>query len=727
MSHVVLARKYRPRSFEQMVGQTHVVQALTNALTSGRLHHAYLFTGTRGIGKTTVSRILAKSLNCTGPDGTGGVTAHPCGVCAACTEIDADRFIDYIELDAASNRGIDEVRDLIERATYKPSIGRYKVFMIDEAHQLTKEAFNALLKTLEEPPDYLKFVLATTDPEKMLPTVLSRCLQFNLRPMAPEVVQDHLALVLAAEGVATDAGALRLLSRAARGSMRDALSLTDQAIAYGAGSLAEDGVRAMLGTVDRSHAARLVQALAGRDGTGVLATIDALRQLGLSPAGTLEEMAALLQQMAVEQAVPGALDDTDPDTAGARALAADLAPDETQLLYSIVVHGRVELNLLSDEYAALTMVLLRLLAFAPAGNAAAAAAPPRAASLVAAPREARSTAPARPTAPRRPVTPLPTAAATHLAPPTSMPAPTTIPTPTPAPRAQSDSPLATDRAVFAPVLPAPPAPIVLSAETPAAIAAATAAATPAKTPVATPAARFPPPAPARALSVQEPPPWLDEELPDETRLDTAVAAVSAGPADADDGLQFGLPGDLQDDRAPDRQLDSTHLRPPTRPAPAAPALPQPQLQLQATPLGDQWAAVIRPLVAAGGVAALVRELALQAELLAVVPLAAGGRGWRLAVERETLRNPPLVAKLTAALQDALGEPVQLEVVAGAPQDSIARRDIAIRQAAQQAAEQLIQNDPVVRALMAQFRTARIVPGSIKPLAADGGEPKAPTP
>ena len=306
MSHVVLARKYRPRNFEQMVGQTPVVQALTNALTSGRLHHAYLFTGTRGIGKTTVSRILAKSLNCTGADGTGGVTARPCGVCAACTEIDADRFIDYIELDAASNRGIDEVRDLIERATYKPSIGRYKVFMIDEAHQLTKEAFNALLKTLEEPPDYLKFVLATTDPEKMLPTVLSRCLQFNLRPMAPEVVQEHLAQVLAAEGVAADAGALRLLSRAARGSMRDALSLTDQAIAYGAGNLAEDGVRAMLGTVDRSHAAALVQALTVRDGAGVLATVDTLRQLGLSPAGTLEEMAALLQQMASRssQSVP---------------------------------------------------------------------------------------------------------------------------------------------------------------------------------------------------------------------------------------------------------------------------------------------------------------------------------------------------------------------------------------------------------------------------------------
>jgi DNA polymerase-3 subunit gamma/tau len=226
MSYVVLARKYRPRNFSQMAGQDHVVRALTNALDQQRLHHAYLFTGTRGIGKTTISRILAKSLNCTGPDGRGDVTSRPCGQCAACTDIDADRYVDYIELDAASNRSIDEIRDLIERAAYKPALGRYKVFMIDEAHQLTKDAFNALLKTLEEPPEYLKFVLATTDPERMLPTVLSRCLQFNLRPMAPEVVKEHLAQVLASENIPAQPGALRLLSEAARGSMRDALSLT---------------------------------------------------------------------------------------------------------------------------------------------------------------------------------------------------------------------------------------------------------------------------------------------------------------------------------------------------------------------------------------------------------------------------------------------------------------------------------------------------------------------
>src|SRR5512144_3067362 len=237
MSYVVLARKYRPRTFEQMVGQPHIVQALSNALTQGRLHHAYLFTGTRGVGKTTVSRILAKSLNCTGADGQGGITAHPCGVCEACRDLDAGRFVDYVELDAASNRGVEEISTLLDQAVYKPVVGRFKVYMIDEVHMLSTTAFNAMLKTLEEPPEYLKFVLATTDPQKVPPTVLSRCLQFNLRPMAPQTVQEHLADVLAQEQIAAEPGALRLLARAARGSMRDALSLTDQAIAFGAGTL----------------------------------------------------------------------------------------------------------------------------------------------------------------------------------------------------------------------------------------------------------------------------------------------------------------------------------------------------------------------------------------------------------------------------------------------------------------------------------------------------------
>ena len=372
MAYLVLARKHRPKTFSEMVGQEHVVQALENALTSQRLHHAYLFTGTRGVGKTTVSRILAKSLNCQGPDGQGGITATPCGICQACRDIDAGRFVDYTELDAASNRGVDEVQALLEQAVYKPVQGRFKVFMIDEVHMLTGHAFNAMLKTLEEPPEYLKFVLATTDPQKVPVTVLSRCLQFNLRPMAPETVLEHLTRVLQTETVPAEPLALRLIARAARGSMRDALSLTDQAIAFGNGELLESGVRQMLGSVDRGHVYRLIEALAQGDGKTVVDTSEGLRRDGLSAASTLEEMTTVLQGMAVLQAVPSRAEagrSADPDAAETARLAALMPADETQLLYSLCLHGRGELGLAPDEYAALTMVLLRLLAFKPTGAA----------------------------------------------------------------------------------------------------------------------------------------------------------------------------------------------------------------------------------------------------------------------------------------------------------------------------------------------------------------------
>ncbi|MEY3117665.1 MAG: polymerase subunit tau [Pseudomonadota bacterium] len=366
MSYLVLARKYRPRNFTEMVGQEHVVQALTNALVQQRLHHAYLFTGTRGVGKTTVSRILAKSLNCQGTDGQGGITAEPCGVCQACRDIDSGRFVDYTELDAASNRGVDEVQSLLEQAVYKPVQGRFKVFMIDEVHMLTNTAFNAMLKTLEEPPEYLKFVLATTDPQKVPVTVLSRCLQFNLRPMAPETVFEHLTKVLAQENLPAEPMALKLLARAARGSMRDALSLADQAIAFGSGQLQEATVRLMLGSVDRSHVMGLIDALARSDGAAVVAISEGLRLNGLSAASALEDMSMVLQRMAVLQAVPSAAAESDdPDHQEMLRLSEAMPADETQLLYSLCLHGRTELGLAPDEYAALTMVLLRLLAFKP--------------------------------------------------------------------------------------------------------------------------------------------------------------------------------------------------------------------------------------------------------------------------------------------------------------------------------------------------------------------------
>jgi DNA polymerase-3 subunit gamma/tau len=365
MSYVVLARKYRPKNFAEMVGQEHVVQALGNALTTQRLHHAYLFTGTRGVGKTTVSRILAKSLNCTGPDGSGSVTATPCGVCDACRDIDAGRFVDYTELDAASNRGVDEVQSLLEQAVYKPVQGRFKVFMIDEVHMLTNTAFNAMLKTLEEPPAYLKFVLATTDPQKVPVTVLSRCLQFNLRPMAPDTVYEHLQRVLAAESVTADSGALHAIAKAARGSMRDALSLTDQAIAFGGGELRESVVRQMLGAADRDHVWQMIEAVARGEGAAIVETVDQLRVQGYSAASTLDEMVSVLQRMAVCQAVPRLQPASDSDEAVIQRLADLLPPDLTQLLYSLCLHGKAELGLAPDEYAALTMVMLRMLAFQP--------------------------------------------------------------------------------------------------------------------------------------------------------------------------------------------------------------------------------------------------------------------------------------------------------------------------------------------------------------------------
>ncbi|MGL4668273.1 MAG: DNA polymerase III subunit gamma/tau [Saezia sp.] len=366
MSYIVLARQYRPKKFAEMVGQDHVVRALSNALKSQRLHHAYLFTGTRGVGKTTVSRILAKSLNCVGPDGQGGITNEPCGVCQACKDIDAGRFVDYVELDAASNRGVDEISKLLEQAVYKPVAGRFKVFMIDEVHMLSNTAFNAMLKTLEEPPEYLKFVLATTDPQKVPVTVLSRCLQFNLRSMAPETISEHLQQVLGQEKIHSDAGSLRLIARAARGSMRDALSLTDQAIAYGSGTIEEAAVRQMLGSVGQAHIYQLIQAIAQGQGRAVVELVDNMRMQSRSAKAALEEMANVLQRMAILRVAPQTAHTDDPDDAQIAALIPLLQPDEVQLLYSIVLHGQEELGLASDEYAAVIMILLRMLAFIPA-------------------------------------------------------------------------------------------------------------------------------------------------------------------------------------------------------------------------------------------------------------------------------------------------------------------------------------------------------------------------
>jgi DNA polymerase-3 subunit gamma/tau len=627
MSYQVLARKYRPQSFEQLVGQEHVVQALANALTQGRLHHAYLFTGTRGVGKTTVSRILAKSLNCTGADGAGGITAQPCGVCAACRDIDSGRFVDYVELDAASNRGVEEISQLLDQAVYKPVVGRFKVYMIDEVHMLSNTAFNAMLKTLEEPPEYLKFVLATTDPQKVPVTVLSRCLQFNLRPMAAADVQMHLGNVLGAENVPAEPGALRLLARAARGSMRDALSLTDQAIAFGAGALTEAGVRQMLGSVDRGHVVAIVDALAAASGEAVVAQADALRGAGLSAAGTLEDLATLFQQMALAQAAPLALDDADPETAEIRRLAALLPADEIQLMYSMALHGRAELHLAPDEYAGLLMVLLRMLAFRPAGTQ---PKPVKAAALVRPPAVAKAVV----------AVPLPKAA-----PPAPAPLPASAPV------------------VAAPVAAPAPAPM------PAVAAAA---------PVAAPKAAEPA-APSFGARLRPRP-------------------VEHAPVVEDDvDLGDGPPPD--DAPPPWMEADDA----PVSPFRAEPEAPR-RVELRETPEGTRWA----ERIAAAHVVGMTGELARQAQALGCRTVD-GREVWTLRVERESLRQPALVAKLEAALD------IKLDIEAGVAEDTIALRTIARAEAQQRAAEELAANHPMTRTLLSQFPSARILPGSVQPV------------
>ena len=365
MSYQALARKWRPKTFRELVGQEHVVTALTNALARNRLHHAYLLTGTRGVGKTTIARIFAKSLNCT----TNGVTAEPCGTCAACVDIDAGRFVDLLELDAASNTGVDNMREILDNARYMPTVGRFKVYLIDEVHMLSRNAFNSMLKTLEEPPEHVKFVLATTEPQKVPVTVLSRCLQFNLKQLAPARIIEVLTPILAAEGVSFDEAALSLIARAAHGSVRDALSLLDQAIAYGGGQVLEDVVRTMLGVVDTEYVYRIVDALVANNGPALLAEVDAMAARSVSFASALEDLASLFHRLALAQAVPAALDSME-DAARIAPLVEQLGPDAVQLAYQICAQGRADLPLAPDEATGFSMTLLRLLAFEPAGGAA---------------------------------------------------------------------------------------------------------------------------------------------------------------------------------------------------------------------------------------------------------------------------------------------------------------------------------------------------------------------
>ena len=635
MSYLVLARKYRPRNFSEMVGQGHVVQALSNALNTQRLHHAYLFTGTRGVGKTTVSRILAKSLNCQGTDGQGGITANPCGVCQACRDIDSGRFVDYTELDAASNRGVDEVQSLLEQAVYKPVQGRFKVFMIDEVHMLTNTAFNAMLKTLEEPPEYLKFVLATTDPQKVPVTVLSRCLQFNLRPMAPKTICEHLEKVLLPEGVAFDGQALRLLAQAAHGSMRDALSLTDQAIAFGSGRLDEAMVRQMLGSVDRSYVFRLIEALAAGDGKTVVEVSETLRINGLSAASTLEEMTAVLQRMAVFQAVPSHwdADDTDPDAGDVARLAQLMPADETQLLYSICLHGRGELGLAPDEYAALTMVLLRMLAF-------------KSIHEQRVPQEKKTLNYGSLLTPKSQGQSLPGLASPEL-----------------------PSSEVTDKRVKSVVFNEEKEVLALENSAQEAIKIG---------------------ASESNRPVHQLPVVSSSAASDRTHQDHHLPLRDVEPAEQALVKMGAVPVRVQADSRAEALAGQSATQ-----------------VLIPGEEGDFWFQTVNDMASREQITALVRELALQSQLIA-----RDTDQWLLRVEMESLNQASARERLTAALQDS-GYAVRLAIEVGRVTDTPARRNAAALAETQLVAEQIIFDDSFVQTMMREF-AAKIVPGSIKP-------------
>ena len=765
MSYQVLARKYRPKNFETLVGQEHVVRALTHALHSGRLHHAYLFTGTRGVGKTTLSRILAKSLNCIGPDGTGGITAQPCGVCEACTAIDAGRFVDYIEMDAASNRGVDEMAQLLEQAVYAPSNARFKVYMIDEVHMLTNHAFNSMLKTLEEPPEHVKFILATTDPQKIPVTVLSRCLQFNLKQMPPGHIISHLDNILGQEGIAFEQPALRLLAQGAHGSMRDALSLTDQAIAYAAGAVTLDAVQGMLGALDQSYLVRLLDALAQQDGADLLAVADEMASRSLSYNGALQDLGTLLHRIALAQTVPAALPQDLPEYADIVRLSAAFDAEEVQLFYQIAVHGRNELGLAPDEYAGFTMTLLRMLAFRPGiggadgvpaaapaaatGNRPAAVAAARAAAGASAPASRAATNSVASHATVTPPAVVAAAAASMArgeAPPPRASAPAPAPVAAPAPPAAgpaaaapaaSGAPISSARAAINAALEAaraaskgrpgsaPSSPT--SAPKPAASAPAPAAAVAAPAPVAPVQAAPPPPAAAKAPA---PAPW-DDAPPVAVMEAPAPAPAPVQPArqaapqqaPADDDLPPWVT-EFSDDSA------SAAVSAPAAQSSEQPAVVMPQRAAkQAAPSGPyvitpvpgldwdgNWPAVAAVLPLRG----VAQQLAVQAELIECLH-DGHSTTFRLRVPIDTWRSPANVEKLAAALTERFGRKVAVDTELGAVWYTASAEAQAHREACQLQAEATIASDPFVLDMKRAF-DAFVVPGTITPAPAGSAAP-----